>query len=245
MMADIPIIFSPPMIRALLREVERPGTGKTMTRRLLKPQPDVFVIGDKPAPVEAVSVEGERPRVAIGRVITTQPVRFAPGDRLWVKENHAFVGGGDPGLLLCEADWRETARQHHCENADAPPKWTPSIHMTRRASRLTLRVTAVKIERLQDISREDAIAEGATAKPKCSGFNDAYDGWSMNWREPHRDHSLDTPQLAFASFINQLHGGPRWNCKPTSLWGENPYVVAVSFDVIKANIDALPKWLAA
>jgi hypothetical protein len=60
----------------------------------------------------------------------------------------------------------------------------------------------------------------------------------MDWREPYEDHALGDPTMAFANFINQLHGGPRWNLKPTNLWAENPDVVALTFKVHTANIDA-------
>lgn len=223
-MTDRPIIFSAPMVNALL------AGRKSMTRRLawraeaIKCEPcqgtgatpwSGFVglcdfcggngeTGGKPSPWQ----------------------RMKLGDRLWVRENHAFVGGGDPGLLLCAADWQETAKSFACENADKPPKWTPSIHMPRWASRLTLIVKAVKIERLNDMSEADAIAEGITRAESPANF----------WTDGASTTS-PTPEGAFAGLWEHLHGH--------GSWGANPEIVAVSFDVIRANIDAAPKSEAA
>src|SRR5262249_31374103 len=144
------------------------------TRRILKPQPQVFLHEDKtPAPVELIHVEGDRlPRVAIGRVITRQEAPYAVGDRLWVRETwkpmpvHAYAL---PKIVVPEtftyrkqvydaggyavyyaADYGRSGR----------PLWFPPIHMPRWASRLTLVVTDVKVERLQEISASDCHAEG-------------------------------------------------------------------------------------
>jgi hypothetical protein len=89
-------------------------------------------------------------------------------------------------------------------------KALPSIHMPRWASRLTLMVDGIKIERLQDISEDDARAEGIEG--------------TEFWRDHH------PPNICFAVLWNALHGAGSWD--------GNPYVVALSFKVIKANIDA-------
>lgn len=243
---DIPIIFSAPMVQALL------DSRKTMTRRLLKPQTVPAVVDGEPLPVTVFQIDGERPRVAIGRCVTCQEVRFAPGDRLWVRENWALKGEREP---MYAADWQRLA-------IEGLKPWRPSIHMPRWVSRLTLTVTAVKIERLQDVSREDAIAEGCTSRPNCNGFQDRYEGWSMDWSEvgkfskfatggpgplKERDVSIGDPRNAFGSYINRLHNGDGWNLpgKPTPIWDENPEIVAVTFTVHNANIDAMPRAEAA
>ena len=99
------------------------------------------------------------------------------------------------------------------------PKSVPSIHMPRWASRLTLIVTGSKVERLQDISRADVMAEGIHERAGAP-MSDVFAGW----HEP------------FADLWIGLHGEASWD--------ENPEVVAISFRVIKANIDA-PEALAA
>lgn len=83
------------------------------------------------------------------------------GDRLWVRETWAEAGAGAPDLKLYRADYPEHVPTHY-ENV--PPadeiRWTPSIHMPRWASRITLEITGVRVERLDKISEEDAVSEG-------------------------------------------------------------------------------------
>ncbi|EOZ9396048.1 TPA: hypothetical protein NPM51_000475 [Enterobacter hormaechei] len=85
----------------------------------------------------------------------------AVGDRIWVRETWAEAGAGAPDLKLYRADYPEHVPTHY-ENV--PPadeiRWTPSIHMPRWASRITLEITSVRVEKLDKISEEDAIAEG-------------------------------------------------------------------------------------
>jgi hypothetical protein len=237
-MTDIPIIFSGPMVRALLEG------RKTMTRRLARTERKI------PGPG---SLGGDSDRIE--RPSLWQKVKA--GDRLWVRENFLpfdrdhVIGGiryayGADTILGSESDKIRKDYRY---------KWKPSIYMPREVSRLTLIVTGVKTERLQDIGKEDAIAEGASCRPRCNGFRSAHNGWSMDWSRvgqfsefatggpgplQERDIALGDAQSAFGAFINMLHGGQRWNMpgKPMPLWDQNPFVVALSFRVIKANIDA-------
>jgi hypothetical protein len=214
-MTDRPIIFSGPMVRALL------DGRKTQTRRLAwrdLPTTDGAYAGQitrrKPSPWQARK----------------------PDDRLWVREACFYANGSDSWVY--RADGQEL---RDCIGTMNPERlrWIPAIHMPRKASRITLLVEAVCVERLQDISREDALAEGATSKPSCYGFGNRYEGWSMDWKEPAADWALCDPVSAFGSFINELHGGPHWNIKPgPDLWESNPWVVAVTFKVVRANIDS-------
>jgi hypothetical protein len=135
---DRPVIFSAPMIKALL------DGRKTMTRhRLWRERPDP---GDS--------------RLKIW--VTTPWRHITVGDRLWARES--FAAPSDQATIY-RANWREDALARGLDNVpttDAGIRWRPSIHMPRWASRITLEVTAAKIERLQEISEEDAEAEGAT-----------------------------------------------------------------------------------
>ena len=95
------------------------------------------------------------------RVTRRVRCRYAIGDRLWVRETwcqQACMVHGD--LLPGKAHYR--ADGYEVRHVDGPGKspWRPSIHMPRWASRITLEVTAVRVERLQDITEEDARAEG-------------------------------------------------------------------------------------
>ena len=96
----------------------------------------------------------------------------AVGDRIWVRETWAEAGASAPNLKLYRANYPEHVPSHY-ENV--PPaneiRWTPSIHMPRWASRILLEITDVRIERLNAISEEDAIAEGMQGVicPCCKG----------------------------------------------------------------------------
>lgn len=187
-MTDRPIIFGAPMMCALLEG------RKTMTRRILKPQP-VLHTG-----WEEWGVGIEFGCLRVGRVITNQRVPYAVGDRLWVRETWNTASCAK-GLVAYRAD------------GEAPDylkvKWRSPLHMPRRLSRLTLVVTSVKIERLQSISRDDVIAEGAVR----------YGHFPSEYFAPH----------VFRDLWNSIHGDQAWQA--------NPWVAAISFDVHHHNID--------
>lgn len=128
-----PILFSAPMVRAILD-----GT-KTQTRRALK--------GAQPAdPVDRWLAAGQVLRCPYG----------ALGDTLWVRETWR----GDP--VEYRADTHSHGPADGSRDAESV-NWRPSIFMPRWASRLTLRITEVRVERLQEISEDDAAAEGVAA----------------------------------------------------------------------------------
>lgn len=141
-----PILFSGPMVRAIL------DGRKTQTRRVVKPQPafrpeTVAEITEGGRlrledVVRAAWEHGEGPRCPYG----------SPGDRLWVREAHALL----PGIA---GDDRPVYRADFGDSRPQPP-WRASIHMPRWASRILLEVTDVRVERLQEISTEDVWAEG-------------------------------------------------------------------------------------
>jgi hypothetical protein len=101
--------------------------------------------------------------------------------------------------------------------------------MPRWASRITLEVTGVRVERLQEISGEDAKAEGMVAGEA---------GWGVDQAQADSsDHCLGTARFAFANLINRIHGGKHWNLecdrngkiRPRPLWDLNPWVWVVEF----------------
>jgi hypothetical protein len=214
-MADRPIIFSAPMIRALL------DGRKTQTRRVLKPQPEYCVVDGSALPVGLEHVEGRPfPQVTVGRVITRQEVRFASGDCLWAREAHAI--SANPARPVWYRAGHEEAR---ASGPRVDLKWRPSIHMPRWASRLTLIVEGVKVEPLQDISEADAIAEGCF-KGKATGR--IYESMAST--------RLGGGEWAcardwYADLWERLHGADAWNA--------NPFVAAITFRTIRANIDTL------
>ncbi len=106
--------------------------------------------------------------------------------------------------------------------------WRPSIHMPRWASRLTLTVSEVRVERLRDISEADAIAEGVSNGMRPDG--------SPFWAPPAGfggTRFIDTARHAFADLWKTIHGHESW--------AANPWVAAISFTVTPANIDSLPE----
>jgi hypothetical protein len=228
--ADRPVIFSGSMVRALLA-----GT-KTQTRRVLKPQPGTTIAD---ATVDAGPALGG---IARRLEVPAEQLRvpYAVGDRLYVREAWAPLDAlthNDPGArALAEKGFY---RADESTVAGEISKWRPSIHMPRWASRLTLEVTEVRVERLNDISEADARAEGMACLSKDGGRTWKHgiadrdglpgtddDGW------PWSEWSVD-PRRAYAALWNRLHG--------PDAWAANPWVAAISFRVIPANIDSLPE----
>lgn len=231
-MADRPILFSAPMVRAILREIEKPCTGKTQTRRIIKPvkmsggftgamYPHYIngqLAGSTSAPTfdDLTSENGGNPLYA-------GVTPYCPGDRLWVREsleraNGEAVGYPADGTWLPNTPW-EWMR----------PK-LPSIHMPRRLSRLTLSVTCVKVERLQDISEDDALHEGI-----CRKIAEVYGNGT---RPVNRRIYSSDPDFNFADFTARRAFELLWNeINGFESWKANPWVVAVTFRPILANID--------
>ena len=129
--------MSGPMVRAVL------DGSKTQTRRVMKPQPTGSPLRYKDF---SWFEGGSMPDVA-----SACPYGL-PGDQLWVKETFAEIpeNGGTIVYRSTDPEWE----------TECGTKWTPSIFMPRKASRLTLEILSVRVERVQDISEADAEAEG-------------------------------------------------------------------------------------
>ncbi len=139
------ILFSDAMIRAL-----REGT-KTQTRRLVKPQPD-RPIGGEPY----WDIGGYRLRPSAANPLHCK--YGAPGQRLWVREAWSeFPSYGD---IVYRADFGDDIKHTDGKPLREWLRWRPSIFMPRKVSRLTLDLTDVRVQRVQDISVEDTIEEG-------------------------------------------------------------------------------------
>jgi hypothetical protein len=144
-----PILFSAPMVRALL------AGSKTQTRRPYK----VRKHPDAGCEIAASELVRERQHV-VDRICPYGQ----PGDRLWVRETHRPIFGQTCGLIAVDyqADPREKWERLG-DSADSlvkPTKWIPSIHMRREYSRILLEVVSVRVERLIECSVADAAAEG-------------------------------------------------------------------------------------
>lgn len=148
-----PILFSTRMVQAIL------AGRKTQTRRICKPQPNGEI--KKQDYYEAYGIK-------TARIFTdTQGIcaNYALGDILWVRETWCEMYGA----YFYKADV-DKAIAELMESQSV--KWRPSIHMPREAARLFLSVTDVRVERLQDITHEDVLAEGI---PECAGRTDEED----------------------------------------------------------------------
>ncbi|MBK4771007.1 MAG: morphogenetic protein [Pantoea sp. Morm] len=174
-MTERGMIFNAEMVRAVL------DGRKTQTRRAVK-----FPIRDKDFGCELSGNE------LVGEVFAGN-YRNCPfgavGDRLWVRET--FATG------LCTATTIAYCATHKPEDLDEGwyerIKWTPSIHMPRWASRITLEITGVRVERLNDISEDDAKAEGAPTE--CCVIGDKH-------------------FLGFRSLWRSIYGADSWQANP-------------------------------
>ena len=206
-MKERPIIFSAPMVRAILD-----GT-KTQTRRVVKLKPwQQIEERDDGAPWPWMYDDDRA-----GDHWLPCPYGQA-GDRLWVREEWGCHWMYDD-VPACEcrskhpgdnywyrADPPGTPGTHGCPFDGYMNKWRRAIHMPRFASRITLGITSVRVERLQDISEADAAAEGVTPKwePGCSGrLMEALGGFSFR-----------PAASAYADLWESLHGPGSWDANP-------------------------------
>lgn len=214
-----PILFSGPMVRAILEG------RKTVTRRVVKGEFD------------AISPSGIRYKKNASRSRMANPCPYGqPGDRLWVRESWWQAGDWQPTYpdddtgswfgsqrVVYSADglppnepnrhYLNGLRNGAYSAADPHVIWRhrPSIHMPRWASRILLEITAVHVERLQDISEEQALAEGAVPEP-CDHARLAckeIDCWG------------DTAKGTFGFLWETING--------TGSWATNPWVWVVEF----------------
>ena len=218
-MADRPILFSAPMIRALL------AGHKTQTRRIqaegVSMAGSIDHSSGKPIAIDATAWDRRWP----------VKTKYAIGDRLWVRE--AWSG---------RYEWREMTPSGRVASgsplaretwywADGEPTsgdWElprPSIHMPRPFSRITLTVTDVRVQRLQDISEADAVAEGIERLKSGRGFYDPVANKGAVRLGQYFTSAID----AYAHLWDSINGEGAWDA--------NPWVAAYTFTVQHRNID--------
>lgn len=246
-MPDKPIIFSAPMIRALL------DGRKTQTRRVLNPQPEQNSAGLWVYPPSTTKTTKRNWRGfcqtdedgLASFILSTPHAPYAPKERLWVRE--AWKPGAwredgraaidykaspelvnTPWLVVPENVWEDlwirwsdellatgsvpdADGMHHWEPGESPMRWRSPIHMPRWASRMTLGVTEVRVQRLQEISEADARAEGAAP-----------------WTGAEQSYRTD-----FAKIWRTIHGPDAWDA--------NPWVCALTLNVHRCNIDQMER----
>lgn len=204
-MKERPILFSAPMVRALLD-----GT-KTQTRRVVKPQP--FAITSDGVPFVQTADDEKFGR--LGKVIVCPYGQ--PGDRLWVREAWAPLTIGH--AYSADPIW----------NSSPSGRWHPSIHMPRVASRILLEVTGVRVERLQDISEADAAAEGLVVRAGAAAFNaSGLPEYGLpEWADgtPGETRWNVSAVQAYRSIWTEIKGPGNWDA--------NPWVWVVEFKVVR------------
>lgn len=124
-----------------------------------------------------------------------------PGDRLWVREAWRTVADADRlpprNLTTAHRIWHEADEPHQ----PGAGKYRPPMFMPRWASRVTLALTGVRIERLQDISEADAMAEGSRS-------------WALEQDTPVKDIAAGETRLIFRQLWEQINGPDSWDANP-------------------------------
>lgn len=206
MVKDRPILFSAPMVRSIL------DGRKVQTRRVCKVQPPsteyelatcVSTTGDK-------RNQGKQHwilRDGVNVLDSSQPYFSCPygktGELLWVKETWLPRCNGTAALY--RADYCETEMAGIAGMYSDNGRWRPSIFMPRWASRITLEITGVRVERLNEISEADAISEGLDHVPDgAAAFG--VKGLATSWR--------NDPREAFRALWQSINGPDSWDANP-------------------------------
>ena len=198
-----PVIFSADMVNAIL------AGNKTQTRRVVKPQPiEVPVTLEGHSGVTLFRPKKDNAMQGVheswlkqGRLHHWKCKYGKIGDKLWVRETWSYeppdeLWVKDIDHLIYRADYNHPKELNH----DEYPTWKPSIHMPRWASRILLEITDIRVERLNDITVSDAIAEG-------------YDG---SYQSP-----VDPSIKWYADLWEQING--------EGSWSQNQFVWVISF----------------
>lgn len=185
-MSERPILFSAPMVRAIL------DGRKTQTRRALRNQP--VELPDFNRGRLSIRIGGGKYRAWHPDMPGIPCPYGKPGDRLWVRETWALHDQGfdtaeESGFPIYQADSPHT-----------PKRWRPSIHMPRELCRLRLEVVRVRVERLHALSRADAAAEGI-----CYPDDEPKPEWY---------HNSNWPEENFAGLWDAINGAGAWAANP-------------------------------
>jgi len=210
-MKERPILFSAPMVRAIL------DGSKTQTRRVVKQDRD-GLLDCRPTPAwdafwKCVACPYGQPgdRLWVRETWNvTHHSQLAPGENIaksaedCVRDNNGFMPSCAEGVVYA-ADGVTSHPVH------GKARWRPSIHMPRWASRILLEIVSVRVERLQDISEDDARAEGIE-------YSERFGGYCVGMAEHYNSHD---PRLSYASLWESING-------PDS-WSANPWVWVIAF----------------
>lgn len=236
-----PILFGTPMVQSLL------DGNKGMTRRLLPDwqEPGILDSG------KWMAMANRHRRWGFGAFGDTEidcikELQSLAGgscpygtkrDLLWVREGFRCNGWAtDVATIFYKANehdsYTEMCEQYPVEGKKrlkVSSTWKPSIHMPRWASRLTLEITGVKIERLNDISEADAKAEGITMVPFYPDDGYPLSQGFMFGRNDDKAPLETCAKNAFISLWESINGDASWD--------DNPWVWVVEFNVHRINVD--------
>ena len=205
-MSERPIIFNGEMVRAIL------DGRKTMTRRVVKNASVIIQDWDKNDKSYGPFFEDE---YGDSHKTVERCPYGQPGDRLWVRETFSLR---DDGLVFSyRSDYPKKGFWEDAPHYGKDIKWKPSIHMPRWASRITLEITDIRVERLQEITQWDCEAEGIIGTTSPSPVNGLpYETYSAaGFKESE-------PKLAFERLWDSA-------AKPGFTWDDNPWVWVVEF----------------
>jgi hypothetical protein len=212
------------MIRAILKG------SKTQTRRIVKPQPSPawFPHGGL-IDIQKKPITESSPVIGRGFCNYGGDEGYAcpygvPGDNLWCRETWAEVWMQDqhkfPGTIVYRADDNATDEMLDENEAVVPMKWRPSIFMPRAASRITLEITGIRVERLDDISEKDAIAEGVRQSPISKGY-----WWDYSTNDIQA--VCMTARQSYRTLWESINGAGSWQ--------SNPFVWVIEFRRIETE----------
>ena len=220
-MRERPIIFNADMVRAVL------DGRKKQTRRIMREQPEVIPKEDEfDQPGFWIPFNAGKTMVRNEDMYIACPFGLK-GDRLWVRETfRVHSRATDVATLVYKASeqqsWTQQTHRVPIEKCNKPAvvdTWTPSIHMPIWASRITLEVTGVRVERLRDISEKDAAAEGV---PLAGDLLPDYPGTYLT---PKGDFA--TAKVAFQRLWESIYGAGSWQA--------NPWVWVVEFTRVEGD----------
>lgn len=211
-MKEHPILFSGPMVRAILEG------RKMQTRRIAKPR-------RKPSLLDGTWTDGYVLDEGNREWLMRDCPFGAIGDRLWVRETFAEIGC--IGWPIDKFEYAYRADFEHNDGnwqGDADmcfEKWKPSIFMPRAASRILLEITDIRVERLNDISEHDSIAEGVESWTE-ERWKSRPTHYKIYHREPGDESTYSSKAKVSYETLWQSINGP-------NSWNDNPFVWAISF----------------
>lgn len=214
-----PILFSGEMVRAIL------DGRKTQTRRIVKPQPELsetggFVHVDRKGKRWATGLGSDFAGTCRNFVASVSP--FKVGQRLWVRETWQCEDceGVTPRNIEPSTPVAYSATATPEDRRDI--SWQPSIFMPRWASRITLEITEVRVQRLQEISRDDSFREGVEHVNPYETHPELPNGMPACFRN-YQDGGwfAADPIASFRSLWKSINGPDSWNA--------NPWVWAITF----------------